>query len=1362
MTTEFLQKVSEARQEYLELPPESRTSFLEQLRQDDPGVATELERLLREGASGNPATVDFEPGERSDGIATVDSDTPSQPERTANIPENAGRYVFESKIAQGGMGAVYRVRDPQFDRTLAVKVMLPKAIQKPGARKRFLDEARITGQLQHPGIPPVHELGELEDGSPFFAMKLINGETLSKQLKERQSPSQELPKFLGIFGQICQTVAYAHSRGILHRDLKPSNVMVGAFGEVQVMDWGLAKFLSELVEESEIGPAEPRTIDSLQDGDLPGVSKTGDILGTPAYMAPEQARGEIHNLDLRTDVFGLGAILCEILTGAPAFRGKRQVDVLKLAARGDLEDAFARLEECQADRELISIAVKCLAKHPGDRFPNAAQVADAIEAYQREVQERLRAAELEKATAQTKAQEQGERLRVETAKRRVTLVLAVVVVLFVVAVGGAVAWYQSDRLKRMQEAHSRKLEKERRQAKERQQLELTAEEVRRAIREGTQIRKTLHAKLQQEGGVRAMYNRADVWKSQIDLGFAAVRRAKKLRDGAGERIDGTDSSLRQDIRDLEQGLQQDRKDYQLVKTFNRIRDDSLGTRNGEIRREDVLQKYPVAFREAGYDVLYTNPDGLVPRSRSSVIWQQFVVSLDDWASQDLLLTKEKKLYRKLLALTKKIDRDPLRNKLRDPELWRRPKEVNEMVRGYLSQPEKMKKLPAQTLVFIANMISTPSVRLAWESKAQLLQPTDFELAFFHAGTLYEAGKYAESEGYYKVAVANQPTNAAAWSNLGISLYVQEKYPAASDAFRKSLELDDKDQHIWVQLGRSYAKLRQYSKAIRIFQTLLETAPKNRDAWKRMGDAFCDKGEPIKAIAPYKKVIALKETSSAWDSLGSAWLRLNQPDKATEAYKKALALNPKNWGSLTRLGAILAEKKMYSKAIEKFEEVLRYNNKHKVAWFNLGLARFHQKDFEAAIEAQKAAIKLDPNYANALVNLGAAHLHRREYAKAEKVLSRAVKSQPKHIIGWRNLATALHAQKKYKQAIEAQKKALQFDPGSYRSHYGLALSLLRDGQFQQAISEFEKARRGAPAQHPIHGAIRQSRKIAQQCATLETHLPAVLAGRARATNQTQLHLIRLCVQYRKQYRNASRLYVVLFQQAPEYREDWQSGHRYNAACAAALAAAGQGAHAKKIDLTERSALRAQTRAWLHADLKVYHEALKKNRLMAPAIVDRMELWQDDPDLASVRDKKAIAKLSKDEQLTWTKLWDDVVALEKVARSHFTETKLQSKLKLGDEFAHKHKMTAGNTYIIEMVSKQFDTLLRLEDANENKLSENDDIAKNNRNSRIVFTPKKTGTYRIGATSFGNQGQGAYEIIIREFRSEDRKPENPGTMP
>ncbi len=322
--------------------------------------------------------------------ATAGDKAPSAAE-PALPATNAGRYAFGEVIARGGMGVVYRAVDTTLGREVAVKVLHEKFDATSAAARRFAGEARITAQLQHPAIPPVHDLGTLADGQPFLVMKLVMGQTLDALLAQRPDPGHDCARFVAAFEQVCQALAFAHTHGVIHRDLKPANVMVGSFGEVQVMDWGLAKVLGTRPAPAD-DPDQTRAdteIQSLRDSDA-AFTQAGSVLGTPAFMPPEQAIGAVDQIDQRSDVFGLGSILCVILTGRGPFVRDTAEGTRQAAAKGNVKEAFARLDDCSADPELVALCKRCLAPEKDQRPADAGEVARAVAQLRAEADERAR------------------------------------------------------------------------------------------------------------------------------------------------------------------------------------------------------------------------------------------------------------------------------------------------------------------------------------------------------------------------------------------------------------------------------------------------------------------------------------------------------------------------------------------------------------------------------------------------------------------------------------------------------------------------------------------------------------------------------------------------------------------------------------------------------------------------------------------------------------------------------------------------------------------------------------------------------------------------------------------------------------
>lgn len=347
------------------------------------GLLTGISAAQALGAqSGAPPTV---PGviqqlvSRARALASSASAGGLSPTSTLDLP----RYQRLRAVARGGLGQVWLANDQHLGRDVAVKEMLPQAQQSPQAVDRFVREAQITGQLAHPGIVPIYELSRNEDGSLFYAMKLLKGRTYNEAIVEyHRLPANDpqrnlkLNELLTIFVGICNAVGFAHNQGVIHRDLKPLNVMLGDFGEAIVVDWGLARLFTS---------KEPRTLEEILAADTAqnGVAgpagqgtRTGSVLGTPAFMSPEQARGEHSSLDGRSDIYSLGSILYTVLAGRVAYPGKTARAIVTRVEKGDFEPL--RAQSPHVPRPLEAVCLRAMAFRKEDRYGTARELGEEV------------------------------------------------------------------------------------------------------------------------------------------------------------------------------------------------------------------------------------------------------------------------------------------------------------------------------------------------------------------------------------------------------------------------------------------------------------------------------------------------------------------------------------------------------------------------------------------------------------------------------------------------------------------------------------------------------------------------------------------------------------------------------------------------------------------------------------------------------------------------------------------------------------------------------------------------------------------------------------------------------------------------
>jgi serine/threonine protein kinase/Leucine-rich repeat (LRR) protein len=330
------------------------------------------------------------------GAADADADGKADVPVARELVRRGGgeaRYEVEQEIARGGMGAILRAVDQDIRREVAIKILLRN--QDAVSRQRFMEEARIIGQLEHPNIVPIHELGTDAKGRLFFSMKMVKGKSLAEVIREcrrhGQRQRQQSPGYLlQCLVSVCNAMAFAHAKGVIHRDLKPGNIMLGEFGEVLVMDWGVAKVVAApanmpdrqtpaAVDAAQAPHADAdrelrEVVRSFQLAPTGSITQDGIVLGTPLYMPPEQAAGDINAIDERSDIYSLGAMLYEILTLRPPVRGADVAQQLQNVIQGHIIPPDRRAPHRQIPEELAAIAIKAMALKPADRY----QTVDAL------------------------------------------------------------------------------------------------------------------------------------------------------------------------------------------------------------------------------------------------------------------------------------------------------------------------------------------------------------------------------------------------------------------------------------------------------------------------------------------------------------------------------------------------------------------------------------------------------------------------------------------------------------------------------------------------------------------------------------------------------------------------------------------------------------------------------------------------------------------------------------------------------------------------------------------------------------------------------------------------------------------------
>lgn len=740
-------------------------------------VALEFELRLTEG---QPAQVEDYlsrfPGDKDTVLAALapltDTDATDRGQASEAQHEawpSAERYLLGEPIGRGGMGVVVSARDRQLNRELAVKILAEPLQTRREARERFLREARIVARLQHPGIIPIHEMGWLDE-RPYFSMKLVRGQSLAELLDARPHPDDELPRWLEIFHHVCETIAYAHAQGIVHRDLKPANVMLGSFGEVYVIDWGLAKQVpvaGRLAAPGDvrdaagrgdaqfIAPDENSADTRAGGGDSDRVKRSanwtflGDVLGTPQYMSPEQARGDIEAIDQRSDVFALGAVLCEILTGAPPYRGGDGMTQLEQAQQGDLTEALTRLEACPADRELVDLARHCLATEPAERPPDADHVSQRLTAFLRSVQDKLHKMELERAEMQTRTEERRRR-------RRVIRVLAGSLCLVALSLAAGAIW-----VARTESA--RRLEQ---------------------IRQREHVHRDLAQTLDQ---VSKLYAGApEDWREDPSR-WTRIRELAHRAEALAESPWAEPAHVRR-VRDLRGRIEAEDADGRLLDRLEaiRLKCAEANPRTNKFASGRTRPMYRYAFDDYGLNLEKVDAQQATARIRSRPphVVEACVFGLESWRS----LFKQPVPQRQWIdAVLDGIDDNPWRRAVRQACRQQNWSAVDDLLETAKDEP-----LSADAVNIVASsLVNANQLELALKllRAAQPRHPGDFWINQY-LGLIYYClphPQHEEAVRFFTAALAIRETSAA-YFNLATALTELKRYPEAEQAFRSALRL----------------------------------------------------------------------------------------------------------------------------------------------------------------------------------------------------------------------------------------------------------------------------------------------------------------------------------------------------------------------------------------------------------------------------------------------------------------------------------------------------------------------------------------------------------------------------------------------
>ncbi|MDF1663479.1 MAG: protein kinase [Planctomycetota bacterium] len=938
------------------------------------------------------------------------------------------------KLGEGGMGTVYKVRDPRLQRNAALKLLLEEGDEL--AIKRFLREVKITARLEHPNIPPVYEVGKTTSGQHYMVMKVVEGITLKDRIKrlhrKKNADQAAVDEVLSALVKVGEAVSYAHSQGIVHRDLKPENIMLGRFGEVQVMDWGIAKDLESL-DESEEGVVESCDVSSNELASL-GVTVTGSMVGTPGYMAPEQIEGEASP---EGDVYALGVILTEILTGEKAIAGSTNVERIAATVTGNAKTP--RSYDRKIAKDIDALAVAACQLNPKQRLASAELFVENLRAYLGHEALPLYRYSLLQRSLRTISRSPG---------------FFVSMAMLLVLLTSTTTLYQAFRTSERQREAAEDSAKE-------------AEGREDALKEA----------------VRSLYE----LEQAVQRGMPEAKIIEKL--DAALRLGEFDESLLISAAKIcrKAGLN-DRAKELLVKAIQENKD------NEPYEALFILHKIELSESSSATVRMTSAAKEIARIAKEAGVTNEFTVTLD---AAKLYMKGDLEAAEKIMGdlekystsfsfgyyvrglIEQKLFKDEAARESYNNSLKHEPGFTSALL-GLAELERKVGRTDEAAQLYALAIEENPKDWRAYSNRSQLRRlrldyvgaMEDINIAVRlnnkNVGSLLNRAAIKNAindlEGALtdmELAARKSPDNPIVLGTLGL-IYIQTGKVSEARKILDRVQIPTKDIIAYRIRSQLKAGLKDYTGSLSDLDFAIGLDKNNSELFRMRAMVRRLKGELTSAIEDFNQSIQINPKNIvALNTRGVTLMELKQNKKAILDFQAVLKIAPKHPKALENLGTTLKRMKRYREAIQAFSRLLQIDANNVSALRMRATCRQNSKDYRGSLVDLDRVERLAPNDKDLYSNRGVLKVMLKDYQGAIKDMTKAIERNPKNPQLYVNRSTAFKRFKKYPEAIQDLSQSIKMAPGKLAGYLLRAELYELMKKYELALKDFDKVIEFAP-------------------------------------------------------------------------------------------------------------------------------------------------------------------------------------------------------------------------------------------------------------------------------------------------------------